>query len=87
MGPDIHHLSHRGLVWDSEKDPWGRRLAGCQRYGRMESEMEPLDLLARQELEALAATCFKHIKNLRKEQKLVSGQNKWHKAHACFHSL
>lgn len=53
----------------------------------METEMKLLDLLVRQELEALAAAFFKHIKNSGKEQKLASGQNKWHKAHACFHNL
>lgn len=58
-----------------------------QRCGRMGAEMKPLDLLIRKGLQTLAATYFKHIKNLGKEQKLVSGQNKWHRAHPCFQSL
>lgn len=53
----------------------------------MGTEGTSLDLPVRQGLEALATTYFKHIKNLGKEQKLVSGQKKWHKAQACFHSV
>lgn len=54
--------------------------------GRMGTEVKPLDLLVREGLKALATACLEHIKNLGEKQKLVSGQNKWHKALGCFHS-
>lgn len=65
-----------------EKD--GRLSGGVEGW---ELEMKPLDMPNWQGLEALAASYFKHTKNLGKEQELMSGQNKWHKAHACFQSL
>ena len=62
------------------------RVAGFQGGLGMGTEVNP-NWPVRQGLEALAATDPEHIKNLGKEQELVSCQDKWHKAHACFHSL
>lgn len=52
----------------------------------MGTEVKPLDLLVRQGLKALAQQIIWNILRIWGKQKLVSGQNKWHKAHGCFHS-
>ena len=75
-----------------QEGPQGRWVTGGREGGRLSrgsgdgKGSEP-KLAVRQGLEALAETDPEHIKNLGKEQELVSCQDKWHKAHACFHSL
>lgn len=41
-----------------------------ERCGRIRTERKPLDLLVRQELEALATAYLKHIKNLGEKTKI-----------------
>lgn len=48
----------------------------------MGTEMKPLDLLVRQGLKAIP-----NILRTWEKQKLVSGQNKWHKAPCIFSQL
>lgn len=62
------------------------RAAGFQGIMGTGTEVSP-NWPVRQGLEALAETNPEHIKNLGKEQELASCQDKWRKAHACFHSL
>lgn len=86
QGPDEYSLQGQGF----RVGPWegaarGGRAAECGR--RVGTEMKPLEFAGYAETGGLATTYFKHTKNLGKEQNLVFGQNKWHKAHACFHSL